>query len=73
MSGAKIARSRPVDLDVVAAWLENFSQKTESKLDDMLAPMVTTTARCTIVILALVQIASILSDEPLIHLKRPIS
>ncbi|REJ69362.1 MAG: mechanosensitive ion channel family protein [Planctomycetota bacterium] len=52
-------------VDVVATWLDNMAQKTDSKLDDMLAPMVTTTARCTIVVLALVQVATILSDKPM--------
>lgn len=52
-------------VDVIAAWLQNLSEKTESKLDDMLAPMVTTTARGTIIVLALVQIATILSDKPM--------
>ncbi len=52
-------------VDVIAIWLKHFSQKTDSKLDDMLAPMVTTTARGTIIVLALVQIATILSDKPM--------
>lgn len=52
-------------VDVIAVWLRHFSEKTHSKLDDMLAPMVTTSARAAIVVLALVQIATILSDKPM--------
>ena len=52
-------------VDVITVWLKNFSEKTSSKLDDMLAPMVTTTARGTIIVLTLVQIATILSDKPM--------
>ena len=52
-------------VDVVDHWLTAFSQKTESKLDDMLAPVVRKSLRVTIVILAFVQVATILSDKPL--------
>jgi|GEM_PF-161377 MscS family membrane protein len=51
-------------VDAVDVWIHNFASKTETKLDDMLAPLVRRSLRTTIVILALVQIASILSDEP---------
>ena len=52
-------------VEVVNAWLNSLAEKTESKLDDMLAPMVCTTLRATVVILALVQIATVLSDKPM--------
>jgi MscS family membrane protein len=51
-------------VDVVDAWIHAFADKTESKLDDMLAPLLRRSFRTTIVILALVQIASILSEKP---------
>jgi MscS family membrane protein len=51
-------------VDAVDVWICNFASKTETKLDDMLAPLVRRSLRTTIVILALVQIASILSDKP---------
>ena len=52
-------------VDVVDFWLTAFSKKTESKLDDMLAPVVRKSLRVTIVILALIQMATILSDKPI--------
>jgi len=52
-------------VDVVDHWLTSFSQKTDSKLDDMLAPVVRKSLRVTIVILAFVQVATILSDKPI--------
>ena len=52
-------------IDVVDAWLTRFARKTESKLDDMLVPMVRKSLRITVVVLALVQVAQILSDKPL--------
>ncbi len=51
-------------VDVVDTWLNDFSQQTPSKLDDMLAPIICGSIRVTIVVLALVQIATILSDKP---------
>jgi MscS family membrane protein len=52
-------------VDVVDEWMKSISEKTESKLDDMLRPMVRTSLRATIIILALVQVATILSDKPM--------
>jgi len=52
-------------VDVADHWLTAFSRTTESKLDDMLAPVVRKSLRVTIVILAFIQIATILSDEPI--------
>jgi MscS family membrane protein len=52
-------------IDVPNAWLANFVSKTESKLDDMLVPIIRKSLRVTLVILVLVQIAQILSDKPI--------
>ena len=46
---------------VVDYWLRSFSSRTSSRLDDMLAPLVTKTIRTTVVILVLVQIVQIVS------------
>ena len=51
--------------DVPSTWLARMSDKTESKLDDMLAPIIRKSLRITIVILVMVQIAQILSDKPI--------
>ncbi len=42
-----------------------WSSKTQSKMTDMLAPVLRTSLRVAIVILTLVQIAQVLSDQPL--------
>jgi MscS family membrane protein len=42
-----------------------WSEKQESKLSDMLVPMIRTTLRITVVILTIVQMAQILSDKPI--------
>ena len=52
-------------IDVPNLWLANFAAKTESKLDDMLVPIIRKSLRVTLVILILVQIAQILSDKPI--------
>ncbi len=52
-------------VDVIDEWMRVFSEKTESKLDDMLRPLVRTSLRTTIVVLGLVQVATILSDKPM--------
>jgi len=51
-------------VDVADRWLRSLAGKSESKLDDMIAPMVRTCLQVTIFILLLVQIATILSDKP---------
>ena len=51
-------------VDVVEQWMQVVSDRTESKLDDMLRPLVRASLRTTIVILALVQVATVLSDKP---------
>jgi MscS family membrane protein len=60
-----VAYALYVLVDVVDEWMLAISEKTESKLDDMLRPIVRTSLRATIVVLALVQIATILSDKPM--------
>jgi MscS family membrane protein len=52
-------------VDVPSTWLDKTAGKTESKLDDMLVPIIRKSLRVTVVILILVQIAQILSDKPI--------
>jgi MscS family membrane protein len=52
-------------VDVPITWLDKTAGKTESKLDDMLVPIIRKSLRVTVVILILVQIAQILSDKPI--------
>ena len=52
-------------VDVVDEWLHAFAEKTPGKMDDLLAPMVCTTLRASVVVLTLVQIATVLSDKPM--------
>jgi len=52
-------------IDVVKLWLTTFAGKTSSKLDDMLAPIIITSLRITLVVLVLVQMATALSDKPM--------
>ncbi len=47
---------------VVDCWLRSFSSRTSSRLDDMLAPLVTKSIRTTVVILVLVQIVQIVTE-----------
>lgn len=52
-------------VDIVEIWLDRFSQKTASKLDDMLVPLVIKSLRVTVVILILLQVAQTLSNKPI--------
>lgn len=52
-------------VDVPVTWFNKISTKTESKLDDMLVPIIRKSLRITVVILVLVQIIQIISDKPL--------
>ena len=52
-------------VDVVDHAITHFTGKTHTKMDDMIAPMVRKSLRVVIVVLALVQIAQILSDKPI--------
>jgi MscS family membrane protein len=55
-------------VDVVDKGLLKFTTRTSSKMDDMLAPLVRKSLRVTIVVLALIQIATSLSDKPVTSL-----
>lgn len=52
-------------VDVVTYWLTRTAQRTGSKMDEMLVPLVRTSLRVTIAILVLLQVATTLSDKPL--------
>ena len=52
-------------VDVPITWLDKVAGKTESKLDDMMVPIVRKSLRVTVVLLVMVQIAQILSDKPI--------
>lgn len=52
-------------VDVVDHAITHFTSKTRSKMDDMMAPMVRKSLRAVVVIMALIQVAQILSDKPL--------
>ncbi len=51
-------------VEVPSAWLQSQTEKTESKFDDMLVPIVRKSLRVTVVLFALVSIAQSLSDKP---------
>ena len=55
-------------VDVVDCWLQQLAARTKSKLDDMLVPLVRKSLRITVVILALLQVATSLSDKPVTSL-----
>ncbi|MDZ4200060.1 MAG: mechanosensitive ion channel family protein, partial [Kiritimatiellia bacterium] len=55
-------------VDVLDRWLTVRANRTASKLDDMLVPLVRKTLRITIVLLALIQVATTLSDKPITSL-----
>ncbi len=52
-------------VDVLDYAITHFTGKTKTKMDDMMAPMVRKSLRVVIVVLALVQVAQILSDKPI--------
>jgi MscS family membrane protein len=52
-------------IDIVNYLLISVTGKTATKLDDMMVPMVRKSLRVVVVLLALVQIAQILSDKPI--------
>lgn len=52
-------------VDAVGTWLAAATEKTKSRMDDMLAPLVRKSLRITIVVLAILQIATLISDKPL--------
>ena len=51
-------------VEVPSSWLHSQTEKTESKFDDMLVPVVRKSLRVTVVLFALVSIAQSLSDKP---------
>ena len=55
-------------VDVVDEWLKRVTFRTASRMDDMLAPLIRKSLRVTIVILALLQVATTLSDKPVTSL-----
>lgn len=55
-------------VDVLSGAMQRAAARTESKLDDMLVPIVRRTLQITVVVLALIQMATILSDKPLTSL-----
>ena len=55
-------------VDVVDEWLKRVTFRTASRMDDMLAPLIRKSLRVTVVILALLQVATVLSDKPVTSL-----
>ncbi len=55
-------------VDVADHWFSSLIAKTSSRMDDMLAPLVRKSLRVTVVILALLQVATALSDKPVTSL-----
>lgn len=51
-------------VDVPDRWFRRQAEKTETKFDDMLVPIVRKTLRVTVVLFAVVSIAQTLSDKP---------
>jgi MscS family membrane protein len=51
-------------VDVPDRWFSKQAEKTETKFDDMLVPIIRKTLRVTVVLFAIVSIAQILSDKP---------
>lgn len=51
--------------EIPAVWFTGLASKSESRFEDMLAPIIRKSLRITIVILVLVQIAQTLSDKPI--------
>lgn len=52
-------------VEVPVHWMSKKAEKTESKLDDMLVPIIRKSLRLSIIVLGLVQAAQILSDKPI--------
>lgn len=55
-------------VDVADHWLRSLTSSTSSRMDDMLVPLVRKSLRVTVVILALLQVATSLSDKPVTSL-----
>lgn len=52
-------------VEVPSSWLSRQTEKTESKFDDMLVPIVRKSLRVTVVLFGIVSIAQSLSDKPI--------
>ncbi|QBG46555.1 mechanosensitive ion channel family protein [Verrucomicrobia bacterium S94] len=52
-------------VDVIDHAITHVTQKTQTTMDDMMAPMVRKSLRVVVVVLGLVQVAQILSDKPI--------
>ena len=52
-------------VDIPTTWFGRLAGRTETRLDDMLIPVIRKSLRITVVILVLVQVAQILSDKPI--------
>ncbi len=52
-------------VDVVETAVKRVTDRTETRMDDMLVPMVRKSLRVTIIILVLLQVATMLSDKPI--------
>ena len=52
-------------VDIVDHYLLGFASRTQSKVDDMLAPLVGKSVRITILVVVILQIAQSLSDKPI--------
>ena len=52
-------------VEVPSSWLARQTEKTESKFDDMLVPVVRKSLRVTVVLFAIVSVAQSLSDKPI--------
>jgi MscS family membrane protein len=51
--------------EIPSMWLGQIAGRTESKMDDMMVPILRKSLRVTVVVLVMVQIAQILSDKPI--------
>lgn len=52
-------------VEVLCKWWKSRSKTTESKIDDMLVPVIEGTAKIFLIVLILVQIAQVISNKPL--------
>lgn len=63
-----VAWAAYLSVNVLDRWLRSRAERSGSKLDLMLAPLVRRSLRICIVILALIQVATLLSDQPVTSL-----
>ncbi len=52
-------------MEIIDVWIKGRSERTATKMDDMLAPLVRKSLRVTIVVFTFLQLGTILSDKPL--------